>query len=161
MERLLPSANVVAALALVGGLLMIVGPLAAPAASKLRYVRTVELHSRSNGTVALELRVSTPVSGRGPQVFAFRAADGLVVAAQPTARRRLWRIGANTNGATHFLTRLRNQVAAGGTPKLTAGVKDGVPFRFELRGFDQRIHGVADIRCRAGKCLTGPSRVRD
>jgi hypothetical protein len=150
---------IVAALAALGALLMIVGPSPAPAASQPRFVRTVELHSRSNETVALELRVSRPVSGRGPQVFAFRAADGLVVAAQPTARRRLWRIGPNTHGATHFLTRLRNQVAAGGTPKLTAGVKHGVPLRFELRGFDQRIHGVPQIRCRAGMCLTLPSRV--
>lgn len=127
---------------LIVGWLIVAGPSAADVAKPQPRVRTVELHLRDDGTVALKLRVRHHHPGSGPQVFAFRPLEGKVVGARPTPRARLWRIGPNTGGAGILLNQLQHRVADGGTPALIAGVKDGVPKRFEIPGYDLRVRGV-------------------
>lgn len=130
----------------IGGFLNIADPSAAGVTKPRPRVQTVELHLRGDGAVALRIRVRHHRPAPGPQVFAFRPSTGKIVVTNPTPRKGLWRIGPNTHGARNFLNQLQCHVADGDTPALIAGVKNGVPKRFEITDFDSPVRGVQEGR---------------
>lgn len=130
---------------LVVGGLIVAGTSVAEDAKPRPRVGAIELRLRNDGAVALRLRARQNPT----QVFAFRPSNGLVVAASSTPRPQLWRIGPNTHGAASFLNRLRDDIAAGATVSVVAGVRDGAPKRFEVSSFNSVVHGV---RCGSRTC---------
>jgi hypothetical protein len=137
----LPARTVAFLASLVAGLLLLASVAPADAAKVRPHVRTVELHVRNDGAVALRIRVRHVQRVPGPEVFAYRPETGDVTVAHSTPKARLWRIGPNSHGAANFLDQLQRLVARGASPELIAGVKNGRPKRFEITGYDSRVRG--------------------
>jgi hypothetical protein len=137
----LPARRVVVLTSLIAGLLLLASAAPANAAKAKPHVRTVELHLRNDGAVALRIRVRHVQRVPGPEVFAFRPRTGLVTVAHSTPKPRLWRIGPNTQGADNLLDQLQRRVDSGGTPAVMAGAKGGGSKRFEITEYDSRVRG--------------------